>query len=120
MNAVRPMAAVLLSLAGLVVWAVHFTAIYMITAVACERALVGHTLLGVPLVPALVGIATLVALALLGIVVRPALRGLGGPRMEGGETEPRFTRWFAASTGTLSALAVVFQAMPALLLPGCG
>lgn len=107
----------LLSLAGLVVWAAHFTAIYAVTAVACERGLVGHTLLGLPFVAALVGVATVVALALLGLLVR---WGAQVPLTEGGEAEPRFSRWFAASSGVLAALAVSFQAMPVLLLPGCG
>ena len=117
--AARPVFGVLLSVAGLVVWAGHFTAIYAVSAVACERGLLDRSLLGLPWVPALVVIATLVALVLLGLVLRPALAGLGPSWSEGGEAEPRFTRWFAASTAILAVLGVVFQAMPALLLPGC-
>ncbi len=116
----RPALDVLLSVAGLAVWAAHFTAIYALSAVACERGLTGRLLLGLPWVPALVGIATLVALAVLALVLRPALRAPGGPITEGGEAEPRFTRWFAGTTAVLAALAVVFQAVPVLILPGCG
>ena len=58
-------------------------------------------------------------LAGLALVMRPALRRLDGPLDEGGETEPRFTRWFAATTAALAALAVVFQAVPALVVPAC-
>lgn len=120
MNEVRPVLGVLLSAAGLVVWAGHFTLVYAVTALACERGLLGRSLFGLPLVPALVGLATLLALALLVLLLRPALAGLGTPLTEGGEAEPRFTRWFAASTTLLATLAVVFEAVPALLLPGCG
>ncbi|MFC7477231.1 hypothetical protein ACFQS7_22910 [Dankookia sp. GCM10030260] len=116
----RPVFGVLLSVAGLVVWAGHFTAVYAVSALACERGLVADSLLGLPLVPALVGLATLLALALLALVLRPALADPEMALTEGGEAEPRFTRWFAASTAVLAALAVVFQAVPALLLSGCG
>jgi hypothetical protein len=34
--------------------------------------------------------------------------------------DPHFTRWFAASTAVLAALAVVFETLPVLILPGCG
>lgn len=120
MSTARPVFGVLLSAAGLAVWAGHFTALYAVSAVACERGLAERSLLGLPWVPALVGLATLVALALLGLVLRPALADPGPAWTEGGEAEPRFTRWFAGSTAILAMLAVVFQAVPALLLPGCG
>jgi hypothetical protein len=116
----RPAFAVLLSVAGLVVWAGHFTAIYAATAIACERGMAERALLGVPLVPALVALATLLALALLGLVLRRAMTVLAAPLLEGGKGEPRFTRWLAASNAALAALAIALQALPALLLPGCG
>jgi hypothetical protein len=112
--------AVLLSLAGLVIWAGHFTANYAVSAVACERGLAGRALLGVPIVPLWVGLTTLAALALLALVLRPALRLPGARVVDGGEAEPRFTRWFAGSSAVLAAVGVVFQAVPVLLLPGCG
>ncbi|MBX9753074.1 MAG: hypothetical protein K5Q68_26035 [Roseococcus sp.] len=117
MSAARPVLGVLLSAAGLAVWAGHFTVIYAVTALACERGLTGRMLLGLPLVPAMVGLATLLALALLGLVMRPGLPGITDRAQE---TEPHFTRWFAAATALLSALAVLFQAVPAMLLPNCG
>lgn len=120
MTGARPVLGVLLSVAGLVVWAGHFALVYAASALACERGLLGRTLLGLPLVPAVVGLATLLALALLALVLRPALADPDMALTEGGEAEPRFTRWFAASTAVLAALAVVFEAVPVLLLPGCG
>lgn len=116
----QPMLRVLFSVAGLVVWAGHFTAIYAISALACERGLATRTLFGLPWVPVLVCVATLLALVLLGLVMRPAFKGLAAPPLDGGEAEPGFTRWFAASTALLAALAVVFETLPVLILPGCG
>lgn len=120
MNVVRPVPALLLSLAGLVVWAGHFAVIYAATALACERDLAGRTLLGLPWLPAMVGIATVAALALFALVLRRSVQGLTAPLMEGGEAEPRFTLWLACSTSAMAGLTVMFQAAPALLLAGCG
>jgi multidrug efflux pump subunit AcrB len=119
MTAARPVARVLLSAAGLAVWGGHFTAIYAFTALACERGLIGRLILGLPAVPAMVGLATVLALLLLALLVRPALSARQVGTREAAETEPDFTRWFAAATALLAALAVLFQALPALLLPGC-
>jgi hypothetical protein len=116
----RPVLEVLLSAAGLAIWAGHFGAIYATNAVACERGLAGTHLFGLPVVPALVAGFTILALVGLGLVLRQALAGLEGSLDEGGETEPRFTRWFTAATAALAGVAVLFQAVPALILPPCG
>jgi hypothetical protein len=115
----RPTLDVLWSTGGLVIWAAHFTAIYATTALACERGLDGTHLLGLPFVPAMVAAWTLLALGGLGLMMRGALAGLGAPLDEGGEAEPRFTRWFALAGAALAALAVLFQAVPAMVLPAC-
>ncbi len=117
---VRPVWGVLLPVAGLAVWAMHFGAVYALSATACERGWVDRTLFGLPWLPAMVGLATLLALLLLALAFRPALQRPRGPWIDGGESEPRFTRWFAGSAAVLATLAVLFQALPALLLPGCG
>ncbi|HYF07367.1 MAG TPA: hypothetical protein VD970_07070 [Acetobacteraceae bacterium] len=112
-------AGVVLPAAGLAVWGTHFGAIYAINALACERGLTGMHVLGLPLVPALILAATALALAALVPLVRPAFRHGAPDATEGGETEPRFTRWFAAGSSVYAALAILFQAAPALVLPGC-
>lgn len=104
---------VLWAVLGLLVWAVHFFAVYAANALACERAWAGA-------VPAAVAVATALALAALGGVLwaaRPALRRAAA---EGGEEEPRFSLWLSAATAALAALAVVFQAIPAALVGACG
>jgi hypothetical protein len=116
----RPAIEVVLSTLGLVIWAAHFAAIYAVNAVACERALAGTRLVGLPFVPAVVGGLTVLAVGALVLVMRSGLRGLAPPLDEGGEGEPRFTRWFGVATAALAALAVVFQAVPALVVPPCG
>lgn len=117
----RAILEVLLSAAGLAVWAVHFGLIYMVSALACERHWATGRLLGLHWVPLAVAGLSLLALGVLLLVFRRARRDLqGGPWDEGDEAEPRFTAWFAAATAAYSALAVLFQAAPALVVPPCG
>ncbi|NKC32849.1 hypothetical protein [Falsiroseomonas selenitidurans] len=116
----RPAYAVLASAGGLVLWALHFTALYAINAFACERGYEQALLFGLPWVPTMVGLATIAILLPLGLLLGWSLAGLGGPVAEGGEAEPRFTRWFAAAAAAYALLAVLFQAAPALLMPACG
>lgn len=112
---------VLLSAAGLAIWAGHFGLIYMVHALSCERHWAHGRLLGLPAVPLAIAALTLVALALLALVARGAWPRLGGgPLDEGGEAEPRFTAWFAVASAAYSALAVLFQSVPMLIVPSCG
>ena len=114
-----PVRQVLASTGGLVVWAAHFGAIYATAALACERGLTETRLLGLPFVPAMVAALTLLALGALGLVVRGAEAGRAPPLDEGGEAEPRFTAWLALAGAALGGLAVLFQAVPAMVLPAC-
>ncbi len=119
----RPRAAieVLLNAIGLAIWAVHFGVIYAVNALACERDWASWRPFGLPWVPVAILVLTLLALLALLLVFRAARRRMApGPWNEGGEAEPRFTAWFAAATAGYSALAVLFQAAPSLLVPACG
>lgn len=119
-RAPRHAATIFVGVVGLVLWALHFTAIYAINAFACERGRESALLLGLPWVPVMVGIATIAILLPLALVLRVTLRRLAGPVTEAGQAEPRFTLWFAAATSLYAVLAVLFQAAPALVLPACG
>lgn len=96
--------------APLLVWAAHFTALYAAHALACERGL-GE---GAARLAALV--ATAVALAALLALAWPALPLL---RHGGGEAAAPFARWFAGAAAVLAAVAVVFGAAAALVVPAC-
>jgi hypothetical protein len=108
----RPVFGVLLNGAGFGIWAAHFGAIYAVNALACER--------GLGIARAAIGGLTVLAAAALLLLLWQALRRLDAPLDEGGEAEPRFTRWFAAGAAALGLLGVLFQAAPALVLPSCG
>ncbi|MBL6455270.1 hypothetical protein JMJ55_08050 [Belnapia sp. T6] len=108
------------ALAGLIVWAAHFGLIYGANAVACARGLAGGRWLGLPLVPALVlGLTALALLAVAVIGLRAWQRLEGGLSGQEGENEPRFMVWLTLAIALLSALAILWEALPVLLVPAC-
>lgn len=88
--------------AGVIVWALHFMVIYGFTALACAR--------GLPLsaVPWVVALATLAAAA---VCIRIVLAGL--------RASERFESWMSAALAGLALLAIVLEALPALMVPIC-
>lgn len=98
-----PFAVTVLALcAGIGVWALHFAAIYGATALACARDLPQAVL------PAVV-VATLAAAAALVAVVTRAW-----PR------RAAFEHWLGAALAALALVAVLWEAIPVLLVPPCG
>lgn len=106
------------------VWAVHFLACYVWAAVHCEKA--GRT---ATLDPARTGILVLTALALLFIAVntirlwRTWARSLTEDDLDFEHNTPeerhRFLHHAALMLSVLSAVAVVYVAIPALLVETC-
>jgi hypothetical protein len=88
--------------AGIAVWAAHFALVYGMTSVACARGMADR-------VPALVGLATLVAAAAAAaLVVREARRCA------------TFEGWIACGLAALALVAILYQGVPAGLAPRCG
>jgi hypothetical protein len=92
------MAALRVSL-GIVVWALHFAAIYGFTALACARGFGASA-------PWVVGAATAVAAAAAIAVIVTHL-------------SPEFTRWMTAAVAGLALVAIVWEGLPALMVPAC-
>lgn len=87
--------------AGVIVWAIHFAVVYGITALACARG-------AAALVPWTVGGATLVAGALALVVIA---RGFIKRR--------EFESWLSAALAGFALIAIVWEAIPVLLVPLC-
>jgi hypothetical protein len=87
--------------APVVIWALHFGAIYGATGVACAR--------GAPQAAVVaVGVATLLAaVLLLVVVVRAWARRV------------RFEAWIAAALGGFALLGVLWEAVPVLIVEAC-
>ena len=100
MNAVFARTALRVS-AGGIAWALHFTAIYTATALACARATPG-------LVPWAIAAATLVAIgACLGLM------------HAGWKRHDDFEAWLSATLAGMALFAIVLQALPALMVMPC-
>ena len=84
---------------GIVLWALHFTAIYGFTALACARGFGAAA-------PWVVGASTVIA-AVIGVLL--ILANLSG----------EFTRWMTAALATAALLAIVWEGIPALMVPTC-
>ncbi|WP_207462387.1 hypothetical protein [Azospirillum sp. SYSU D00513] len=102
------------------IWAAHFGIVYGINGLACARALDRISLAGFPFVPALVTVATLLALALTVLVLVRALLG-GGPASHVGSTDARlFMRWLTAASAASTLVAILWVGLPAVQVPACG
>jgi hypothetical protein len=111
----------LFPVAGLLVWAAHFAAIYAINALACARGLARGTLAGLPAVPAAVTVMTLVAVAALAAIAWAAwIRHGPAPPSQVTPTTVRFIHLMAQSVVGLSLLGVLLDALPAYIVPPCG
>lgn len=95
------MTRILLMSSGVMVWALHFTAIYGITGLACAR---GWDRLVVPSV----AVTTVLAL----IAMAPIL-ALGIRR------RAQFEYWMTASIAALALVGIVWEAITVLLVPIC-
>jgi hypothetical protein len=108
----------LLASAGLLVWGGHFLFIYVFAALACARAFADMHLFGVGVVPLAILASTVVALLLL------AWLSVRGWRTENrvptsGPNTPSFLRHLGAALGIYSAVAILLQALPVLIIPVC-
>jgi len=88
--------------AGVIVWAVHFGALYGFTALACARGFAGA-------VPWVTGAASFVAvLAMLFIMARNLPR------------RGEFESWMAFSIAALALVGIVFETVPVYVVRTCG
>jgi hypothetical protein len=108
------------AISAMLVWAAHFLLVYGAQATACARGATGATLFGQPLVPALVLGLTAVSLLAVGVIGLRAWRRLrSGLSGQEGEDEPQFTVWMTAAIALLAALAIIWEAAPAVILRPC-
>ena len=91
----------LLMSAGALCWALHFAAIYGFAGVACARGLASA-------VPWAILACTLVAAMGAAAVMVVALR-----------QRDSFEHWFAAGVAGAALVAILWEALPALLVPAC-
>jgi hypothetical protein len=106
-----------LALAGLLIWSLHFGAIYAFQALACARGFAGREVAGVDIVTAFIAAVTLLALLAAAAVIATGRRS-SGPAVELAEHD-EFLRRLTILVAGLSAVAIIWQALPVLMMPPC-
>jgi hypothetical protein len=100
---------------GLIIWAARFLSAYVFTALACARGWSDASLAGLGLVPAVVGILSLVAaLGCVAILARAVVSLKGAP-----DENARFIHYMAGSIAALGLLAVIWETLPVFMIPIC-
>ena len=94
---------------GVIIWAVHFTAIYGFTALACARGFQTLQWLGIGIVPWAVSGATLVAASATLAILVPALR----------TARASFESWMTAGVAALALIAILWETLPVMMVPVC-
>jgi hypothetical protein len=108
------------TVAGMMVWAVHFAVVYSVHALACARGLQDTTVLGFGIVPFTIAAATVLALAASVAVLLFALRDLRNLREHDDASDSqRFLSYTSATVAGFSMLAIVWVAVPAAFIPPC-
>lgn len=102
---------VLLIFSGPLVWAAHFLAVYVLAALACARRFAHVEWLGRGVTQWGISLLTLAAVAaILGLILFQHRRRLDSSR---------FVQQMTLALGLLSVMAIVWEALPAFVVPAC-
>lgn len=110
----------LFMLAGLLIWAAHFTVMYAFNALACARGFAGSSVLGIGVVTLAAVLATAAAAAATAWMLFLAFRWEGPLSGESGDPAARTIRYAAVGLGGLGLVAILWSGLPALIVPPCG
>jgi len=106
---------------GLIVWAIQFGVIYAFNALACARGFSRITVLSVGIVPFAVAAATLVAALATALILFAAYRRRGpSSDAEGDRRTAGFMRYTTMTVAALALVAIVYNGVPAFIVPPCG
>ncbi|MES2563522.1 MAG: hypothetical protein V4637_12425 [Pseudomonadota bacterium] len=94
---------------GVIIWAIHFFAIYSFAALICARGLAAARWLGIGGVPLAIGVATVIAAGALVIMIASALR----------RGTSSFIEWMSAALAALALIAVLWEGFAVAMVPAC-
>lgn len=110
---------VFIMLGGFIMWAVQFTIIYGATSTICGLGAAETRLLGIGIVPAVIAGGTVAALAgAAGVLVYALQRHRHLQQVDAAVTDV-FLSQAAILISAFSIAAIVWQGLPALILPAC-
>ena len=115
----RRTAQVLLTLGGMVAWVVQFTVIYGATSTLCGRGWADATVLGVGVIHFTILATTLAALAATAILLIASLREERQQRDQPASATDSFLSQAGVLINGLSLVAIVWNGVPAFILPAC-
>jgi hypothetical protein len=102
--------------AGPIIWALHFLVIYIVTALSCARHFYDMEWFGVGVVQLAIAAATVSSIAAIALILRAVHRAFGRLSQE----SKHFALSMAVALSLLSILAILWDALPALIVPVCG
>ncbi|MBM1170835.1 hypothetical protein [Microvirga arabica] len=110
---------VLLALGGMIAWAVQFTVIYGATSTLCGRGWADATLLGVGVVQFTILAATIAAFVPAAILLVVSLREERQRRDQPASATDSFLSQASVLINGLSLVAILWNGVPAFILPAC-
>ncbi|RDI61126.1 hypothetical protein DES45_102521 [Microvirga subterranea] len=110
---------VFMMLCGFIIWAVQFTLIYGATSTTCALEVAETRLLGIGIVPAVIAAVTLAAFLCTAGVLTYALREHRRLQSGNAGVTDIFLSQAAILISAFSIAAIVWQGLPALILPAC-
>lgn len=111
----RPVTGYLLG--GMVLWVAAFTGAYATAALVCARGLADTSVLGLPILPFSIGLATLMALAGTGLLGAIAYRRRARTADNAGL--PGFVWSLGLLVALMALVAIVWNGLPALFFATC-
>ncbi|MBD2747521.1 hypothetical protein IC232_12525 [Microvirga sp. BT688] len=110
---------VLLTLGGMIAWAVQFTIIYAATSTLCGRGWADATLLGIGVVQFTILSTTLVTLAAAAILLVVSLRAERQGRHQPVSATDSFLCQTSVLINGLSLIVILWHGIPGIILPAC-
>lgn len=110
---------VMVMLGGMIAWAVQFTIVYGMTSTLCGRGWADATLFGIGIVPFTILTTTLAALAAAAILLIVSLREDRQLRHQPVSATDRFLSHSGVLINGLSLIAILWNGLPAFILPAC-
>ena len=108
-------------LSGLLIWAAHFTVVYVFNALACARHFAEAQVFGLGILPAAIGAITLIALgSIAAVLVTARLRRSFDQELARDPRISGFMRYLMFAVAGLAALSIVWTGLPVLFIPPCG
>ncbi len=115
----RRTAQVLLTLGGMIAWVVQFTLVYGVTSTLCGRGWADVSLLGIGVVQMTILAATLATFAAAAILLGVSMREIRHQQVRSASATDVFLGQTGILINGLSLVAILWNGVPALILPAC-